>query len=361
MKTKNLATLTIFFSCLATNVNADSMKFNLKFLDDSSSELSGFNPTAINDKGQIVSFSSVYDFKTDTFTRVWDIDPAISGFMPVAINDKGDMSGAHFAGGIPAASTYINGNTNVYGTYNENDWSIAEDINNHGTVVVTGIDDKDLIYKDGSSIKFENMPNGQRGSALSINDKNHSAGAGSDDKFQSHAVTWDESGSITILPTYSFNPLGYRSFDSQALDINNHDQIVGFSRGEAVLWQDGIVTALNSPDIVGNISSGAYAINDDGWAVGNLDIISGAHGVLWKDGQMFDLNDHVLGIPQGWVISSAVDINNNGFIIGTIYNQTELKSMGYVISLVPEPTTWAMLLAGLGLVGFMVQRIKHTV
>ena len=55
-----------------------------------------------------------------------------------------------------------------------------------------------------------------------------------------------------------------------------------------------------------------------------------------------DLNS-LVDLPQGVILTNAGDINNNGQVI----------AIG-----VPEPETYALLLAGLGLVGFMGRRKK---
>jgi hypothetical protein len=52
----------------------------------------------------------------------------------------------------------------------------------------------------------------------------------------------------------------------------------------------------------------------------------------------------LVDLPQGVILSQATDINNNGQVI----------AMGVI----PEPETYALLLAGLGLVGFMARRKK---
>ena len=91
--------------------------------------------------------------------------------------------------------------------------------------------------------------------------------------------------------------------------------------------------------------SSAWAINNAGQAVG----ISGAETGLQRafvtgpDGEgMTDLNS-LVNLP-GVVLTKAWDINNNGQVIA--------------LGLIPEPETYALMLAGLGLIGFIARGKK---
>lgn len=55
---------------------------------------------------------------------------------------------------------------------------------------------------------------------------------------------------------------------------------------------------------------------------------------------MTDLNT-LVDLPAGFVVVNAIDINNNGQVIATV---------------VPEPESYALLLAGLALIGAVVRR-----
>jgi hypothetical protein len=59
---------------------------------------------------------------------------------------------------------------------------------------------------------------------------------------------------------------------------------------------------------------------------------------------MTDLSS-ILNLPPGSTFYSAAAINNHGQLVG-------------VGTVVPEPETYAMLLAGLGLLGFIARRRK---
>jgi len=134
---------------------------------------------------------------------------------------------------------------------------------------------------------------------------------------------------------------------------------------------------------------GKYAvptdINDAGQIVGVSTLESGVqHSFLFIDDGMVDLSILDVVVSAGWTNIFAVGINNNGQIVGygnlsddpshqhpfllsftpdTVFNpnpifRPELPDIPIPPPPVPEPQTYAMLLAGLGLLGFMVQRRK---
>jgi hypothetical protein len=59
---------------------------------------------------------------------------------------------------------------------------------------------------------------------------------------------------------------------------------------------------------------------------------------------MTDLNS-LVSVPGGVALSEATGINNHG-------------QVAVISALIPEPETYAMLLAGLGLLGFIARRRK---
>jgi probable HAF family extracellular repeat protein len=94
--------------------------------------------------------------------------------------------------------------------------------------------------------------------------------------------------------------------------------------------------------------SEAYDINDAGQVVGRFNtaagnehaFITGPNGV-----GMRDLNS-LVDLPAGIVLKAALGINNMGQII----------VLASTIPPVPEPQSYAVMLAGLILAGFMVRR-----
>lgn len=165
----------------------------------------------------------------------------------------------------------------------------------------------------------------------------------------SHAVTWNSSGKLSYLaPT---------NVISTARAVNNAGQIVGAVSDNATLWVNGAATTLSS---LGGVGSMAHNINNQGQIVGMAHVAGSTmgHAVLWNGGTVLDLNQYIVpaAAEQGWVLESALGINDSGDIVGLmrktgtyVYHGFLLSSNGGVIVAppVPEPETYAMMLAGL--------------
>jgi probable HAF family extracellular repeat protein len=95
-------------------------------------------------------------------------------------------------------------------------------------------------------------------------------------------------------------------------------------------------------------SAFAYGINDAGQVVGASFTTAGRsiHAfITGPDGVgMTDLNS-LVDLPDGVILTYAYDINSVGQVIASG-------------SIIPEPQTYAMLLAGLGLIGFIARQKK---
>jgi hypothetical protein len=69
--------------------------------------------------------------------------------------------------------------------------------------------------------------------------------------------------------------------------------------------------------------------------------------ITGPDGEgMMDLNS-LVDLPDGVILIEAADINNNGQVIAT-----------GIMGVIPEPEAYSLMLAGLGLIGFMGRRKK---
>jgi probable HAF family extracellular repeat protein len=163
---------------------------------------------------------------------------------------------------------------------------------------------------------------------------------------------------------------------SYATGINNSGQVVGWA--DAAVGYQAFVTDTNGTGItnlgtLGGDESKAVSINDFGQVIGHASAASGDdHAFIYSNGGMTDLSLLDVVVSAEWTYINLIDINNNGQILGYGYlnngeRETFLLSFTpdtvftpqpIFIPSIPEPETYAMLLAGLGLIGFMARRRK---
>jgi probable HAF family extracellular repeat protein len=182
---------------------------------------------------------------------------------------------------------------------------------------------------------------GSYSSASGINDAGQVVGTSQTDNGQYHAfITGPNGGGMTDLGTLGGD-------NSHASGINDTGQVVGVSETDNgqthafITGPDG--AGMTDLGTLGGDYSWASGINDMGQVVGNSAADNGQYHpfITGPDGAgMTDL-DSVVNLPAGFTQSHANAINNH----------SQLAATGTV----PEPEMYAMLLLGLGLIGFLAR------
>lgn len=325
-------------------------------------DLGNWSVTAINNTGQIVGNQGLRPvlWSSGIMTDLGTLGGTYG--YAYDISNIGQIVGRGGTAGNNANHAFIsNGSTMTdLGTLGGND-SGAFGVNDTGQVVgysaiVSGAT-RATLWSGGIATNIGTL-GGSYSMAIAINNTGQIVGSGTTATDEnSHAILWN-GGTMTDLGTLG----GNYTF---ATAINNTGQIVGSSCSNgsgissctiqhAFSWSSGTMTDLGT---LGGSHSGAKGMNDSGKIVGYSSTASGAyHATLWSGGTTTDLvsliDPSILG--AGWELWSAIDINDNGWIVGNATNstgQTRAFLLTPNIATVPLPhTAW---LLGSGLLGLI--------
>jgi len=134
----------------------------------------------------------------------------------------------------------------------------------------------------------------------------------------------------------------------QVVGLNNNDQVIGNSGGQAFIWHLNPITKQGVYQPLGTLGGGtstAVAINDNGIVVGysttgevytegNLSQAI-VHAFVWRNGRMYDLGTHVpiyaYPFAFNFPFSEAVATNENNMIVGNSFT-INAHHRGYILN-----------------------------
>jgi probable HAF family extracellular repeat protein len=278
-------------------------------------EVAGTADTSFTHSGQVLHHAFRY-----SDGKLTDLSPGGPGSgescsgctQAYAINGFGDVAGGE---GTESGDVH----PSVWKANGTGQAAPAPDVDSEAT----GINDADEVIGtqgDGSSpwldtseglttvLKLKDRSFRQGGTALGINNKGEVVGASTVSAWMAFLY----SGGVM----HELGTLGGES--SVATALNESGTIVGSSefaggRAEAVhafSYHEGTMTDLGTlPEV---IESEALAVNESDEIVGT----SGGHAFLYRDGSMTDLNS-LIPSTSGWTLTTAKGINASGEIVGT--------------------------------------------
>lgn len=297
----------------------------------------------INNSGQIVGY----------YTQSEDFHPFTTGTNGNGMTDPG----------IPTGS-----NTALYG------------INDSGQIIgsysLNGVGRSFIANADGSNLNDIESLDGLRTHATSLNNSGQVVGFSRGSDGRDHAFINNNDGSGT-RDLGSFDPKYYKN--GIANDINESGQTVGYISMDNSFWSQAFITGADGNGItsigtLGGRYSAGTAINDAGQIVGLSNASFGGieHSFIYANGGMTDLTLLPEVVNAGWTDIYVSDINNNGQITGwgfmkndpgnphsfllSFTSDTVFTPQDLFIPNIPEPSTYLMLLAGLGLLGFVARK-----
>jgi probable HAF family extracellular repeat protein len=335
-------------------------------------------PTGINNNGQVAGTAS-NPFVNQTMgvitgimgqTNIFDVE-FVGG-----INDSGQVAGtqgllsypptAFFTGPNGVGKMYMSGLGGVGG-------NSASDINNIGQVVgssYTASGDTHAFITGPSGVGLTDLGTvgGSESAATAVNNSGQVAGYlyRSDDTGP-HAFFADPNGA-GMVDLFAQKD----EYSSYAMAINDAGQVAGFFvtassgsnyDGHAFITGANGVGITDLGTLLGTDDSQAYGINASGWVVGTSIIRpsepTGSYQmrafIAGVDGAgMMDLTSFVNLANSHLTFSEARGINDLGQIVALAND-----GHAYLLSPVPEPESYALMLAGLGLVGCFARRKKQ--
>ena len=273
--------------------------------------------------------------------------------MATQVNDMGQVS-------LQTGGIYYQGQNSSLGSLNGITYSGAFGINSSGLAVGYAgsydyMTNLAITSTNGVMQDIGGLPESVASEAWGVNDIGQIVGRSlftSNGAFGSYRGFLYDNGVMTDIGTLGGSSTTPHKINNAGVIIGNSTTL-GDDTFHAFVYQNGVMSALNN---LGSIYSGANGLNSHGDIVG---FISGAslNAVMWQDGNVINLNTFLDPSVSGVHLYQAMSINDSGQIVGRA--TVNGIPTAFLLSPVPEADTLEMLLAGLGVIGFVTRRRKN--
>lgn len=250
----------------------------------------------------------------------------------------------------------------------------VEDINNNGYATGQALNaayyQEAFVWNAQSGMTGLGTLGGLKSYANAINDSGQVVGQSQyvpEKKYgDKEAFIWDANNGMTGL---GFLGEGTKS---QAKDISNSGLVVGSSTGiegnyyhDAFIWDatNGMQQLATWGDSTGSATYIASAVNDSGEVIGYRRKGGASNPkdvLLWTDTDtVWNMQDLIMD-AEGWTLTEAFDMNNDGWIIASAHLDGEPEDYNHLLLLKPQavPVPAAAWLLGSGLLGLIGLRRK---